>query len=425
MAGTGAWFDNSGYPWNPTGTGAPSAANGQRNDYSIPLPRGTAITSPVSGVVLPQHTSGGGLFSYYGSQPWGGEVDVLTSMPTYPGGLQVVDVLHFDTINVHPGDQVLAGQTVLGTSGGQTSGGSMPSSPQYSQGPHIGVGVHAVSSWAQMFNPSTLIDALRNGTAQSAVPTNNQIQAAGIGGIPIGGVVSPMAFPSPVGSITSPTDWLTALKSNFSGLFRWLSDPLRLLKLWLGVGVVATAVLLFAAGAFLPDIGAAVVTGMGIPEAAMPVQQALRGNKPAAGGGVIGAGRAGVRAAGAIEGQKTIKRKEAQAKAAEQEAEHQRKSASGRKGTPERRRRRAAGLPTKAEEQVARNKSRARAELAKPEAAPTPGTPEYDEFLRRRADDLRQQRQQRERRQRGFRGIDDTLRDLRGGGGGGGESNKP
>lgn len=414
------WWDTAGYPWNPTGTGAPAAAGGQRNDYSVPLPVGTAITAPVSGIVLPQHTSGGGLFSYYGRQPWGGEVDILTSMPNYPGALQVVDVLHFDTVGVKPGDQVIAGQTVLGTSGGQTAGGNMPSSPQYSQGPHIGVGVHAPTSWSQMWNPGTLMDALRSGQQQSAVPTNNQIQSAGLFGIPIGGPILGGVVPS-AGGITAnnPLDWVSQLKTSFSGLFRWLSDPLRFLKLWAGMSLIGAAIFLFAAGAFAPDIGAAVVTGIGIPEAAGPVKEALSRRKQQAGGGVIGVTRAGIRTKGAIEGQRTIQRKEAAAKAREQAEEHGRKVRFGRMGSREVKRRRDAGLPTKAEEQVARNRGRARAELAKEtNSTPMPGTPEYDTFLQRRAEERRMQREQREKRRRGFKGIDETMRDLRGGEGG-------
>src|SRR5579859_2239277 len=184
-----AWWDvcNNGTtctPWNPGGAGAPASAGGQRNDYSIPLPVGTPVTSPVSGIVLDNHTSGGGYYSAYGRQPWGGEVDVLTFLPQY-GGLVVVNLLHMDTVRAKPWDRVRAGD-VLGTSGGQTSGGTWPSSPQFSSGPHMGIGVHGVASWSDMRNPATLLQSLWAGHNLSSMPQPEQLQAAGLGALPQG-----------------------------------------------------------------------------------------------------------------------------------------------------------------------------------------------------------------------------------------------
>lgn len=130
-------------PWNP---GNPReqrdwGVTGERSDYGVPLPQGTPVQSPVNGIVLPQHP-GGAWYSVFGKQPFGGEVDILTNVPEY-GGLVNVGVIHLDTASVVPGQVVRQGH-ILGTSGGQTSGGNWPSSPQFSSGPHVGLQVHSI-----------------------------------------------------------------------------------------------------------------------------------------------------------------------------------------------------------------------------------------------------------------------------------------
>lgn len=67
-------------------------------------------------------------------QPWGGEV-----FEQPDSGGQQEYVYHLDQIQTTVGAHVNAGQ-VVGLSGGQTSGGSHPTSPQYSTGPHIHFG---------------------------------------------------------------------------------------------------------------------------------------------------------------------------------------------------------------------------------------------------------------------------------------------
>ena len=319
------WWTASGYPWNPGGTGAPSSANGQRNDYSIPLTVGTPITSPVSGIVLPTSHSGG-LYSSYGQQPWGGEVDVLTSLPNYPGAVQVVDVLHFDTVNVKPGDIVTQGQTVLGTSGGQTSGGNWPSSPQFSQGPHIGVGVHAVSSWQQMYNPSMLINNLRAGSQVSSVPTAPQIQAAGLPpNLPIGpilgglaGAAAALGLTGTVQNASTGVGWLDALKANLGKTWTWLTQPQRIGKVLLGGLLFSAAFGLFLISMFGPEFGAAAVTAAGAPEAAPAVKQALQR-------GGIGTRnvRAGIVGGGALYEQRSRREREFRQRQAERRAQRQ------------------------------------------------------------------------------------------------------
>lgn len=68
-------------------------------------------------------------------QSWGGEV---FERPDSGGPEEYV--YHLDQISVKPGQHVSAGQ-VIGLSGGQNSGGSHPTSKQYSTGPHIHFGL--------------------------------------------------------------------------------------------------------------------------------------------------------------------------------------------------------------------------------------------------------------------------------------------
>lgn len=68
-------------------------------------------------------------------QPWGGEI---FERPDSGGPEEYV--FHLDQINVKPGQHVQAGE-VVGLSGGQTSGGSHPTQPRYSTGPHIHFGL--------------------------------------------------------------------------------------------------------------------------------------------------------------------------------------------------------------------------------------------------------------------------------------------
>lgn len=101
------------------------------SEYGIDIatPYHTPITAPFGGQVFQADY-----------QPWGGEVGIKANVPGY--GLVNEYVQHLDLVNVSPGQTVTAGQ-VLGLSGGQTSGGNHPTSPQYSSGPHTEIGFGA------------------------------------------------------------------------------------------------------------------------------------------------------------------------------------------------------------------------------------------------------------------------------------------
>lgn len=113
--------------------GSPDSGNGGiENGIDIGVPYGTTITSPFSGVITAIQ-----------QDPWGGTITMkLNGMPSWYQGLPQVFgyVTHLDTFasGLKVGSTVNIGD-VIGTSGGQVTGGNMPSG-SYSTGPHIELG---------------------------------------------------------------------------------------------------------------------------------------------------------------------------------------------------------------------------------------------------------------------------------------------
>lgn len=115
----GNWWDI--FPVTQAFGGNALGSTEQGTDFGTPLD--TSITAPFGGVVTAA-----------GYHPWGGEVDVQTSVPGFPS-IKDETFLHLDQISVSPG-QSLAAFGQVGLSGGQNIGGSHVTSPQFSNGPH-------------------------------------------------------------------------------------------------------------------------------------------------------------------------------------------------------------------------------------------------------------------------------------------------
>ncbi len=105
------------------------------NDWDSPhfaddmaMPVGTPITAFKSGVIAQED------YAMWGGKPGGGEVWVKPD-----DGSTEYYFYHLDQINVKTGQHVTAGDTV-GLSGGQNVGGSHPTDPSWSTGPHLHVG---------------------------------------------------------------------------------------------------------------------------------------------------------------------------------------------------------------------------------------------------------------------------------------------
>lgn len=281
-----AWWDNAphGTPWNPT------PGPDQRYDYSVPLDVGTPVVSPVNGVVVGDNTPG--VYAAYGRRPWGGEVDILTNLPDY-GGPVIVDLIHFDSLNVTPGTKVNKGD-LLGTSGGQLSGGNWPVSC-CSTGAHLGIGVRSYKGFTPAWDPSTLVNNLLAGVDSSSQPTiDQQYQISGrplaylTAQAPPGGGVGGPIQPGPAGGVVGAVGGLAgnAVAAVIKQAFPGLGDPVALLNLVVRIGkfVMGFALVSLAAFVFfLPTTleAAGVATGKpGLAEIGRYMQRRRKGATP-------------------------------------------------------------------------------------------------------------------------------------------------
>jgi murein DD-endopeptidase MepM/ murein hydrolase activator NlpD len=106
----------------------PSVFDTPHYAVDISTPQDTPITAFKSGVVKQED------YAYWGGKAGGGEVFVQPD-----DGSSEYYFYHLDNINVKTGQHVSAGDQV-GLSGGQNSGGSHPTDPAWSTGPHLHVG---------------------------------------------------------------------------------------------------------------------------------------------------------------------------------------------------------------------------------------------------------------------------------------------
>lgn len=136
-------------------------------DYNPPDEYGIDFGTPYHS---PIHAPFGGIVEYAGNTRWGdgsssGGLVVLRSF--LPGSRIPVGqyFLHLDTINVQKGKLVQPGE-LIGLSGGQNSGGSMPASPKWSTGPHTEWGFNAPFlpvKYGDNFNPHGALNIIKNG----------------------------------------------------------------------------------------------------------------------------------------------------------------------------------------------------------------------------------------------------------------------
>jgi murein DD-endopeptidase MepM/ murein hydrolase activator NlpD len=225
LPASGQWFD---------------FAINQENDYATTY-KGAGTDTPHYAVDIeaPQDTP------FYFLQPgkivksdyqaWGGEV-----FEQPDSGGQEEYVYHLDEIETTIGAHVNAGQ-VVGLSGGQTSGGSHPTSPQYSSGPHIHFGFF-----------QKYIDS-QNGIIPFGQNPNTLISEAKAGGIELTGVAAGDGTATLADSSATPTTNLPTplsvkvneLLSNFPG-FEGIALSLDVAEefpgvIWYNVGSNAVA----------------------------------------------------------------------------------------------------------------------------------------------------------------------------------------
>lgn len=171
-----AWYD---YPVGLShGQGYTNPKTGEMGiDLSMPL--GTPITALYAG-----KCTWSGLTDWGGGRTSGGMVVILCNVPDVPNnvgppysrnptspGVYSSYYMHLDTAAVKEGDDVHAGQ-LIGTSGGQNSGGHWPTSPGYSNFLHIEFGFNAywVSGPGRNIDPTWAILAARKGSLPATSP---------------------------------------------------------------------------------------------------------------------------------------------------------------------------------------------------------------------------------------------------------------
>lgn len=172
--------------------------------YDFPVTQGHGVNGE-DGIDLgtPFHTPITALYAgtctWAGRTQWscgssGGEVVITCNVPDAPQpGIYSSYYLHLDSVSVHQGDKVNAGQ-LIGLSGGQLSGGQWPvvNCPQkgdiYSTGVHTEFGFNApwVSGPGHNIDPTFAINAARKGTLPATTPggsfaTLSDAQASGTG----------------------------------------------------------------------------------------------------------------------------------------------------------------------------------------------------------------------------------------------------
>jgi len=197
---------------------------------------GTPFHTPITNLY-------GGVVTDVSRHGWGYQVGILTNLPGI--GPVIEYFQHLDIPNVVKGQFVAAG-ALIGLSGGQTSGGNAPNSPQYSSGPHTEFGFDApwiggvTPSMPKSFNPTSYL------TGQGAGPD------------PCANVTDPFAHATCVAvNAVSPSaaQGITGTANTLSGTDQFL-QKLQSPDLWVRVGLIVGGILVVIIGLtlFVKDI---------------------------------------------------------------------------------------------------------------------------------------------------------------------------
>jgi hypothetical protein len=228
-------------------------------------------------IALPYHTpvyaaTGGPVLGtgYYG----GGGVVSIESDINYGGinGPASIYYQHLSDIVVQPGQAVSAGQ-LIGYSGGQLGYGDHPSSPQFSTGPHIEVGINAPygSFWHPLgpnVNPAGFLQSLAGGATNVVNGTGGGPSSSSSGSIPVLSGLGNFAqamwnYASSGGSITAGGTSSAAVVTAQTAQAAVTAAE------W--VPALVSKLALFALGAVLLAIGLFVLFGHQAEQAAAPV----------------------------------------------------------------------------------------------------------------------------------------------------------
>lgn len=218
------------------------------NGIDVPMPTGTPVYAITGGPIKGK--------GYYG----GGGVVSIREQPGRVWYYQHLDLIRPD-IEKGQTTQVQAGE-LIGWSGGQTGSGAHPvTSLQYSNDghghgwPHIEIGINA--PWGGIWgggegpnvDPVPYLRALNNTSGTKPTGTLQGALDYPAGGAPT--TPTPTSpYPASPGAVQQQgsdfwSGFWSGLWSHFPLVSTWLADPLRILKFFLGLGLVTTAIILF------------------------------------------------------------------------------------------------------------------------------------------------------------------------------------
>lgn len=193
----------------------------QETGIDVYLPYHTPVYALASGPVLATgYYSGGGVVS----------TEIANDKSLY--------YQHLSDIAVSPSQQVQAGD-LIGYSGGQIGYGDHPATGN-SSGPHIEVGINAPYGANSLWHPL--------GNSMDVTPFLNQFQQAlALNDIGTRNTGTGIIIPNPLQAVGNSVNWWEALKD-------WVTNPMRIVKLTLGVVFVGMATFLAVIKAEWPVI---------------------------------------------------------------------------------------------------------------------------------------------------------------------------
>lgn len=297
----------------------------KHSGIDLQAPCDTDITAPVEGTIV-----------HSGVQPWGGQIDLATDkVPGY--GPIIISFLHTKRQYVQAGDVVIPGES-LGASGQPPPGG------KYGGGCHIhfevthGVnapydsGKYSPSSNPDAnqhpMNPAPLLQWLLDGHAPPDQGHGGEDSPPPPGSNPNCGdppqpgdyrfgtsdpqylfalaiYTSCLSNSGPASQAAATGGLIGQASSLLGGIGQWILNPIRIVKMLLGIGLVVIGLVL----AFLPDLGAAGAAAIGAPELAPAASAAGGGHPKRAVGSLIRAGGRGIGAQRAATKQEQVRQR--------------------------------------------------------------------------------------------------------------------
>lgn len=234
-----AWYD---YPFIDNYREQYDFAGYPVNGLDIPMPMGTPVTAVWNGIVTKRYYDAGG-----------GQVIIKVDNTAQSKGVEYYNFRHLDQINsnIQEGTRVKQGD-ILGQSGGQNSGGNHPAAPNYSSGPHLGIGLshsnfipYTLDMLTPELYPKFMIDYAKNVT--DLVCTCPAGYMAMCGGDPVKyscGCFNPSTKEHKDCNEGKVETGVGTTVDKITSTLEWLNDPIRVVKILMGIMLIAGAIYL-------------------------------------------------------------------------------------------------------------------------------------------------------------------------------------